>query len=255
VKNGGYSFPKSAKGYESRWNVVGGGSLVNVENHDGGRCAVLFGDGSYELVLRKDIPNLRWLTHGKSQFALPALSWWTKSGKLIMKTVYLSLMLSVLVVSLLVSVRNCEVRRYQRFLIPVCVIAAVAGLFLGWSSEVFYDYNYVHGWGMYGGLIIGIAVAVCYCAFIARTPAKLRRQDDFYVYTATVGMLAGIICSIAVHLLLMAVSSNPGFYGLIGGMPLGMLAGSLLGMISGGLFKRFYPADSEQMLVKENANE
>jgi hypothetical protein len=254
-RNGGYNFPKSEKGYESRWNVVAGGELVNVENHDGGRCAVLFGDGSCELVLREDIPNLRWQAEGKAEFTLPELSWWTKSGKSVMKTVYLSLMVSALFISLLVSVRDFDLRRYQRFVVPVCFISAVAGLFLGWFSEMLYDYDYVRGWGMYGGLIFGLAVALCYCAFIARTPARLKRHDDFYVYTATVGMLAGIICSTAVHLLLMIANWQPEPFGLMGGMSFGMLAGAVLGMISGGLFKRFYPADSEEMLVKENTNE
>jgi prepilin-type processing-associated H-X9-DG protein len=42
------------------WNQSGGIELVNIENHHGEGCNILFVDGHVEFVKPEDIPKLHW---------------------------------------------------------------------------------------------------------------------------------------------------------------------------------------------------
>ncbi len=56
------SLPDMVLIFESKsgWNQVGGAELLNLENHDGEGCNVLFNDGSVRFVRKDEIGNLRW---------------------------------------------------------------------------------------------------------------------------------------------------------------------------------------------------
>ncbi len=128
-----------------------------------------------------------------------------------------------LVVAVYILVKR-RAMRYWKFVLFLAVLSAVTGGLFGIASSVAYTLR--EETGAFAGIFFGALTGAC-----------------FGWFSASVGMVAGVICSTLVHLALMIAERTANPFGIVIGIPFGAFAGAILGAIAGAVVKKYYPAE------------
>jgi hypothetical protein len=217
---------------ESRWNQVCGPERIDVKSHERG-CNVLCADMHVEFANTKRLPSLKWSL--SPDFVFPAVIGIVPDPKPdpAWRSAVIVCMAAIAVAVTLLSMWRYRGKARWTYAVTIAALSGGAGWLLGLMSQILYQLPQDSYAGGIAGLAAGVLAGLAYAPFIAATSARIRRDSDVQLYAVAVGMIAGVICSSAVHGVLMIVSrqAQDGFPMLVG-LPYGALAGAFLGGIS-----------------------
>lgn len=116
------------------------------------------------------------------------------------------------------------------------VISGFVGALLGTGAQLMYV-NGNLAIGTVAGAYFGFLTGVCFFALMNAFPENVKQRRNYVSLGASLGMLAGIICSTLVHLALKILFNVSTYSQLAMGSAFGILAGALLGSIIAAILK------------------
>jgi hypothetical protein len=216
---------------ESRWNQVWGPERIDTATHGSG-CNVLLADMTVEFVKTEMLPTLKWSLDRNFVFPKVALPAPKKEGP--WKPIALvAIALAVLAPAGAVFLKFRGRATWQLYGLMV-VPGGGAGWFFGLMSQGMYRVGHVGtDPGGIAGAIAGLFAGAAYAAFVAAISAGIKRDPDVQLHAMSTGMVTGVICSCAVHGVLMVVTGQvrEGMT-LVAGMPSGIIVGGVLGVLA-----------------------
>ena len=116
--------------------------------------------------------------------------------------------------------------------ILVGVISGGVGAFFGAGAQSLYNLE-PSNLGVIAGAIGGVIVGVCYMSGLVSMRDRFTEESYLCDFAGALGVAAGIVFSIIVHIVLLILSDDKNAGGIVIGMPFGVFAGGILGWVIG----------------------
>jgi len=146
-------------------------------------------------------------------------------------------------------------RNYKIFLILIGLVSGGIGSLFGAFAEVFYVLEGTFkGIGASVGAVSGLILGILYGLMLGQKKEKGSKRRAIIVHGTLWGIAAGLICTAAIHTVLIIGYGFEGIFLIIGGL-LGIFVGAITGVVSSLIFCFCYRKKAAAEVSGEVINE